>query len=169
VKKALTALFLAGALLTGGMAQAHHKPDHERKKDETTTPVGCADGSAGWDVVHGGGTYTGVLFDFFVEHAAPTCPDVTYVLHIVDGLQIDGWASQLAGTDVTERDMTELVAPIVRSGDGALRMQYDETVVDDDPSVCVYTETIKDGVVLDRAPDVSCSDVDPGSGGRSYD
>jgi hypothetical protein len=164
-------MFMAQAAL--GSTGVNDKPKKPKKTDSPTptptpTPTpGCDDGSPGWDITDGGGDYTGPRLQFQVVSASPTCPEVTYVLHVLKGWDVATYATQAAGGAAT-MDTTEITS-FSKVGDGSTELVYDEVVVETDPFVCVYSESIQEGTVLDRAPDIGCTTVSPtGSEGRSY-
>ena len=150
---------------------------------EDPTPTACADGSRGYDFAGGTAEYVPPMLHLKVAFEEPTCPDVDYVLYVTEGLSMDSWTEYRSGTVAQfvtgeappepTRDGTLLVEPDVRQGDGTTVFEYTLVVPEDDPSICIFSEAIKDGYLLDRAYDSGCMDVDflnPIFGpGRTYD
>lgn len=148
--KRLTTVVLAAALV----ALAPSAADAAKKEKIRVT---CA------DVVGGSVAYTvepGLLPPLTTTRsvasstdlAAPSCPGVTYTLHVLDG---DGSTTELDGVTYDTGPATE-IATISRSGDGSNPITHSASVEDDDAWVCAYLETSVDGAVVDRAPDTGC-------------
>ena len=111
-------------------------------------------------------TGTGLL-TLDVEVAEPSCSAVDYRLVVLDG--VEEGAATLTETSVAGNGVTRAGL----SGDPGNQgfVSYVVPVTDDDPEICIYSESISsDGMLLDRAPDEACLYIGPGpgNGGRPY-
>ena len=149
----------------------HPKPTASPTTDPTEPPPpvevpACADmrvatPSYVFNEVAGSG-----LLTLDVEVAAPSCSNIDYRLVVLDGVEED--AAILTETSVTGNG----VARAGLSGDPGSYgfVSYVIDVPDDDTEICIFSESLSDGTLLDRAPDEACLYIGPGNGngGRPY-
>lgn len=85
---------------------------------------------------------TGQLSNFQVTLAAPSCPDLTYSLTVLE-----------SSTDAT------VVQTLSAPGSGSSTLTYN-LAVDDDSTICVFSTTLNGGgKAFDRAPDEGCREM----------
>ncbi len=107
------------------------------------------------DIIGGGGSYDGTDVFFSIDLADNPCTDIRYRLVVED----------------SERG-PKLGEATYQGNARVPRADFTVAVYDDDPTVCVFAETIAaDGTRLDRAPDIECEPLtigEQGAGRRSF-
>jgi hypothetical protein len=116
--------------------------------------TGDSNGPACRDITGGGFSYdTANVFAGSISVNAPACKNITYTAVV---------QSQVSGTTTT----TTLIGTPV--ADLTTILFNPTAIADDDGTVCVYVTSSTGGHIVDRGPDVGCSDVvrgPPSSGG----